>query len=169
MDMQVAILMGSDSDLSVMSKAAKILEEFGIEYEIHVLSAHRTPEDAVNFLKNTSAKVIIAGAGGAAHLAGVCSGHFTGPVIGVPVKSKSLEGADSLFSTVQMPPGVPVATVGIDAAQNAGLLAVQILSVADDELKAKLAQYKKSMKDKVLEKDAELQELGYKKYLEKHD
>lgn len=168
-NLQVAILMGSDSDLPVVSEAAKVLEEFGVAYEMHVLSAHRTPEDAVGYIKKSEdegVKVIIAAAGGAAHLAGVCAGHFAGPVIGIPIKSKSLEGADSLYSTVQMPPGIPVATVGINGAKNAGLLAVQILSVGSEELKSKMKNYKKNMKESILKKDKKLQELGYKKYLE---
>lgn len=166
---QVAIVMGSDSDLPVMKDSARVLEEFSVPYEIHVLSAHRTPEEIVKFLKEAEekgVKVIIAAAGGAAHLAGVAASHFPLPVIGVPIKSKSLEGLDSLLSTAQMPPGVPVATVAIDGAKNAGLLAVQILATADINLRKKLVDYKKNMKGQVVEKDRKLQNLGYKKYLE---
>ena len=165
---QVAIVMGSDSDLAVMKEAAKVLEEFKVSYEIHVLSAHRTPEETVKFIRNceqSGVKIIIAAAGGAAHLAGVCAGHFPGPVIGVPVRSKSLDGLDSLLSTAQMPPGVPVATVAIDGAKNAGLLAVQILATNDSQLKQKIIDYKKKMKEQVLAKDEKLQKVGYEKYL----
>ncbi len=166
---QVAIVMGSDSDLATMKDAAKVLEEFSIPYEIHVLSAHRTPDEtvkAIRYWEESGVKVIIAAAGGAAHLAGVCAGHFPGPVIGVPIKSKSLEGLDSLLSTAQMPPGVPVATVSIDGAKNAGLLAVQILATSDNNLKQKFVDYKRKMKAQVIVKDQKLQQVGYKKYLE---
>lgn len=169
MNTLVAILMGSDSDLSVMKGAAEVLEKFGIEYEINVLSAHRTPDATTKYVgaaAQNGVKVIIAAAGGAAHLAGVCAAHFAGPVIGVPIKSKSLEGLDSLLSTVQMPPGIPVATVGIDAAKNAGLLAVKILATSDDDLAQKLQEYISKQTEKVLEKNKKLHELGYKKYLE---
>lgn len=161
--------MGSDSDLNVMQNAAKVLEEFGVGFEIHTLSAHRTPEATVKAIaewEKKGVKVIIAAAGGAAHLAGVCAGHFVGPVVGVPMMSKSLEGLDSLLSTAQMPPGVPVATVGIDAAKNAGLLAVQILGVESLALKKKYREYKQKLGQEVLVKDKKLQQLGYKKYLE---
>ena len=148
----VGILMGSKSDLEVMSEAAKVLEEFGIASEMKVASAHRTPDlvnEFVSSAKSRGIKIIIAGAGGAAHLAGVCAAHTTLPVIGVPVQSKSLNGLDSLLSTVQMPSGVPVATVGINAAKNAGLLAVQMLALQDDGLGKKLDAYRKKMSDDV--------------------
>ena len=148
----VGILMGSKSDLEVMSEAAKVLGEFGIATEMKVASAHRTPELVQEYVASAKArgiKIIIAGAGGAAHLAGVCAAHTTLPVIGVPVQSKSLNGLDSLLSTVQMPSGVPVATVGIGAAKNAGLLAVQMLALSDAGLAAKLASYRKKMSDDV--------------------
>ena len=144
--------MGSKSDLEVMSEAAKVLEEFGIASEMKVASAHRTPDlvnEFVSSAKSRGIKIIIAGAGGAAHLAGVCAAHTTLPVIGVPVQSKSLNGLDSLLSTVQMPSGVPVATVGINAAKNAGLLAVQMLALQDDGLGKKLDAYRKKMSDDV--------------------
>ena len=160
--------MGSDSDLGVMSEAAKVLEEFGIEYEITVCSAHRTPERAHEYATtaiNRGLKVIIAGAGGAAHLAGVMAANTTLPVIGVPIKSV-LEGLDSLLSTAQMPPGVPVATVGIDAGKNAGLVSVQILATADANLMQKMADYKKKMASQINEKAKKLEDMGYKKYLE---
>lgn len=169
---KVAILMGSDSDLEVMKGAAEVLDQFGITYQMNVLSAHRTPRQTTDYIEKAAVngvKVIIAGAGGAAHLAGVCAAHFSGPVIGVPVKSKALKGLDSLLSTVQMPPGVPVATVGIDAAQNAGLLAVKILAMSDESLATKLDEYLQKQTDKVLEKNEKLHELGYEKYLEFKD
>jgi len=164
----VGIIMGSDSDLKVMSEAAKILEEFSVPFEISVLSAHRTPDRAHEY-SNTAVerglKVIIAGAGGAAHLAGVMAASTTLPVIGVPIHSK-LKGVDSFVSTLQMPPGIPVATVSIDGAKNAGLLTVEILALADESLAKKLVEYKKNMADSVNEKAKKLEELGYKKYLE---
>jgi len=145
---QVGIIMGSDSDLPVMKEAANILDEFGIGYEIKVLSAHRTPELTAEFASGAhkrGIKVIIAGAGGAAHLPGVAAAYHPLPVIGVPVKSKNLDGMDSLLSMVQMPSGVPVATVAIGGAKNAGILAVQILAAGNDELLKKLIEYKKKL------------------------
>lgn len=145
---QIAIIMGSDSDLTVMKHAVLICKEFGIPFEIIVSSAHRTPGDVAEFAstaKNRGIKVIIAGAGGAAHLPGVIAGHTTLPVIGVPIMTKTLNGLDSLYSIVQMPPGVPVATVGIDAAKNAGILAVQIIAAGDEELQSKLVSYKEKL------------------------
>ncbi len=165
----VGIVMGSDSDLEVISEAAKVMEEFGIPYEITVVSAHRSPKLAHEFAtsaKSRGLKVLIAGAGGAAHLAGVMSSMTQLPVIGIPVKAKTLDGLDSLLSTVQMPPGVPVATVGINAAKNAGLLAVQILALNDKELEAKLSAYKEKLETGTGEKGKKLSELGYKKYLD---
>ena len=162
--------MGSDSDLEVFAEAAKVLEEFGVPYEMTVGSAHRSPERAQKFSATAverGIKVLIAGAGGAAHLAGVIAAHTTLPVIGLPVKAKSLDGLDSLLSTAQMPPGIPVATVGINAGKNAGLLAVQILSTSDKVLGEKLAVYKKKMADEVEIKGNKLSDIGYKKYLEK--
>ena len=167
--MKVAILMGSDSDLPIMKKAAEVLDEFQVSYEITILSAHRTPEQTVEYLNSANekeVKAIIAGAGGAAHLAGVCAAHFSGPVIGIPIESKTLKGLDSLLSTVQMPPGVPVATVGINAARNAGLLAVKMLAINDENLSQKLLDYMTKQTEKVLEKNEKLKELGYEKYLE---
>ncbi len=168
-DTKVGILMGSDSDLEVMAEAAKILEEFEVSYEITVASAHRSPETVHKYAtnaKNCGIKIIIAGAGGAAHLAGVVASLTTLPVIGVPVKSKNLKGLDSLFSTVGMPPGVPVATVGINSAKNAGLLAIQILAIVDKNLEKKLVVYKKKMADEIEIKGKKLQKIGYKKYLQ---
>ena len=160
--------MGSDSDLSVMQEAAKVLEEFGVDFEMTVCSAHRTPARAHEFASTASSrglKVIIASAGGAAHLAGVMAANTILPVIGVPINWK-LNGLDSLLSTAQMPPGVPVATMGIDGAKNAGLLAVQILATSDNELANKMVDYKKKMEEQINSKGKKLEEMGYKKYLE---
>jgi len=167
---KVGIIMGSDSDLEVMAEAAKVLEEFDTSYEIGVASAHRAPELVHKYAttaKSRGLKVIIAGAGGAAHLAGVTASLTAIPVIGVPVKAKNLDGLDSLLSTVNMPPGVPVATVGINAAKNAGLLAVQILATSDKNLEEKLIVYKQKMSNDVESKSEKLEKIGYKKYLEK--
>lgn len=164
----VAIFLGSDSDLPVMSKACEILEEFKIAYEITVSSAHRSPQLTLNNIEKfqkLGVKVIIAGAGLAAHLAGVIASHFPLPVIGVPLKGGALNGIDSLYSTVQMPPGIPVATVGIDNAKNAGLLAVEILAVSDKKLEKKLIEYKKELALGVLKKAEKLEKIGWKKYL----
>jgi 5-(carboxyamino)imidazole ribonucleotide mutase len=165
---KVGIIMGSDSDLKVMQEAAKALEEFEVPYEITVCSAHRTPERAHEYAKTAyerGLKVIIASAGGAAHLAGAMAGSTTLPIVGVPIDWK-LNGLDALLSTAQMPPGVPVASMGVDGGKNAGLFAVQILATADGELMKKMIKYKEKMAETVNEKDKKLQELGYKKYLE---
>jgi 5-(carboxyamino)imidazole ribonucleotide mutase len=156
---QVGIIMGSDSDLPVMKEAAKILDEFGIGYEIKVLSAHRTPELTAEFASGAhkrGIKVIIAGAGGAAHLPGVAAAYHPLPVIGVPVKSRNLDGMDSLLSIVQMPSGVPVATVAIGGAKNAGILAVQILATGNDELLNKLIEYKKKLAEESKKKNEKI-------------
>lgn len=164
----VAIFLGSDSDLETMSKAAKTLEEFNVLYEITISSAHRSPELTIEnirkFQKN-GAKVIIAAAGLAAHLAGVIAAHFPLPVIGVPIKSGELKGVDALFSTVQMPPGIPVATVGIDNAKNAALLAIQILATSDKSLEEKIINYKKSLSDEIIKKAEKLERIGWEEYL----
>ncbi|GJQ32360.1 MAG: N5-carboxyaminoimidazole ribonucleotide mutase [Ignavibacteriaceae bacterium] len=155
----VGIIMGSDSDLPVMSEAAKVLEEFGVEYEINIVSAHRTPELMADYASNAHKKglrVIIAGAGGAAHLPGMTAAYSPLPVIGVPVKLKSLDGLDSLLSIVQMPGGVPVATVAINQARNAGLLAVQILATSNESLMQKMIDFKNSLTEMVLEKNRNL-------------
>jgi len=165
MSKHVGIIMGSDSDLEVMQEAAKVLDEFQIPYEITVVSAHRTPERMMDYAKTArerGLKVIIAGAGGAAHLPGMVASITTLPVIGVPVKLKALDGMDSLLSIVQMPGGVPVATVAINNAKNAGLLAVQILGTHDHKLADAMQAYKDKMKDEVLVK-AEKVEQGRKK------
>ncbi len=168
-NLKVGIIMGSDSDLKVMSESAKILEEFKIDYEIKVLSAHRSPDLVHKYItgaKKRGIRVIIAGAGGAAHLAGVTASLTTLPIIGVPIKSKALKGLDSLFSTVSMPSGVPVATVGINAAKNAGLLAIEILALSDKKLEKKLITYRQKMKRKIQTKNKKLSKLGFKKYLD---
>ena len=155
----VAIIMGSDSDLSIMNEAAKILDEFQVNYEIKIISAHRSPHYMAEYASaapERGVKIIIAGAGGAAHLPGVTASFFPLPVIGVPVKSKSLDGLDSLLSIVQMPGGVPVATVGINNAKNAGLLAVQILAASDRNLLKKMIDYKKKLEKESLAKNDKL-------------
>lgn len=160
---KAAVIMGSDSDWPVVQKAVQKLKAFQIETEVHVMSAHRTPEEACSFSKNAAANgfgVIIAAAGMAAHLAGVLAAHTTLPVIGIPMKSAALDGMDALLSTVQMPPGVPVATVGIDAAANAGTLAAQILALGDAELACKLAESKKEMAETVRTKDRKMQQMA---------
>lgn len=170
-DAEVGILMGSDSDLEVMAEAAKILEEFGVSYEITVASAHRSPEIVRKYatsVKDCGIKIIIAGAGGAAHLAGVIASLVSLPVIGVPIKTKNLDGLDSILSTISMPPGVPVATVGINAGKNAGILAIQILALSDKELENKLVAYKQKMSDEVGAKGEKLLEIGHKEYLKKY-
>lgn len=165
---KVSILMGSDSDLPIMSKAAKMLEDFGIEYEMKVISAHREPDIFVEYAKSAEDRgieVIIAGAGGAAHLPGMCAAMFNLPVIGVPIHTKTLGGVDSLYSIVQMPSGIPVATVAIDGAANAAILAAKMLSISDKALRAKLAEYKNNLKDQVAAKDTKLGKVGYEAYL----
>jgi 5-(carboxyamino)imidazole ribonucleotide mutase len=157
---RVAILMGSDSDWEVMKGAVERLKGFGIGCEVHVMSAHRTPARVTEYVSQAPGRgigVFIAAAGAAAHLAGVVAGHTTRPVIGVPLGATSLNGLDALLSTVQMPSGVPVATVAVGGAENAGILAAQILAVGDAELAAKLDQFKRDMAAKVTEKDAKLQ------------
>lgn len=164
----VGIIMGSDSDLPVMSAAAQICEEFGIAFELDIVSAHRTPEKLVEYSKSAEErglKVIIAGAGGAAHLPGMVASETVLPVIGVPVKGSSLEGMDSLLSIVQMPGGVPVATVAINGAKNAGILAAQIIGAGDSALREKIAQYKSEMKAQVDAKSEKLKKVEYKQYL----
>lgn len=164
---QVGIVMGSDSDLPIMAKAADILEEFGISYEMKIISAHREPDVFFEYARTAEEKgfkVIIAGAGMAAHLPGMCAAIFPMPVIGVPMHTTSLGGRDSLYSIVQMPSGIPVATVAINGGANAGLLAVRILAVADEELLGRLKEYHVSMKEGVQRKDERLSEVGYKNY-----
>ena len=167
---QVGIVMGSDSDMPVMAKAAEILEELGISYEMTIISAHREPDVFFEYAKTAEDKgfkVIIAGAGMAAHLPGMCAAIFPMPVIGIPMHTTSLGGRDSLYSIVQMPSGIPVATVAINGGANAGLLAAKILATSDKELLAKLKDYSTNLKEQVQAKDAKLQEIGYKEYLKK--
>ena len=159
----VGILMGSESDLPVMEKAAEVLKEMGVPFEMEISSAHRLPEKTANYAKRSRGRgieVLIAGAGMAAHLAGALASHTTLPVIGVPIKSGALNGADALYSTVQMPPGVPVATVGIDGAKNAAYLACEILSIKHPEIAKKLEEFRKKTK-KTLEKKSKI--LGQKR------
>lgn len=165
----VSIIMGSDSDLPIMKQATEILESFGVECETTIVSAHRTPSRMVQFAEKAyqrGIRVIIAGAGGAAHLPGMVASITTLPVIGVPIKSSnSIDGWDSVLSILQMPGGVPVATVALNGAKNAGILAAQILATSDASLTKKIAAYKKSLEKEVEQKVTQLDKLGYKKYL----
>ena len=161
--------MGSDSDLKVMSKAAAMLEKLGIDYEMTIISAHREPDVFFEWAKAAEGKgikVIIAGAGMAAHLPGMCAAIFPMPVIGVPMKTSDLGGVDSLYSIVQMPSGIPVATVAIGGGQNAGILAAKILATSDEELLQRLKDYSRRLRESVQKKDAKLQEVGYRNYLD---
>ncbi len=164
---KVGIVMGSDSDMPVMSKAAEMLDKFGISYEMTIISAHREPDVFFEYAKTAESKgfkVIIAGAGMAAHLPGMCAAIFPMPVIGIPMHTTSLGGRDSLYSIVQMPSGIPVATVAINGGANAGILAAKILATSDPELLQKIKDYSQSLKESVQAKDARLQEVGYKNY-----
>lgn len=164
----VSIVMGSDSDMPVMAQAAEVLEALGVEFEITVISAHREPDVFFEYAKTAEArgiKVIIAGAGKAAHLPGMCAALFPMPVIGVPMKTSDLGGVDSLYSIVQMPSGIPVATVAINGGTNAGILAAKILSVSDAELLEKVKKYGENLKDDVMKKAEKLNEIGYREYL----
>ena len=167
MSKKVAIIMGSDSDLPVVKAAISELKAFGVPSEVHVMSAHRTPELVAEFATNAKENgfgVIIAAAGKAAHLAGVIAGHTTLPVIGIPIKSSTLDGLDALLATVQMPTGIPVATVAINGGANAGILAAKILATADADLLERLKVYSQEMKEEVEAKAAKLDEIGYKAY-----
>ena len=164
---KVGIVMGSDSDMPVMAKAAEILDELGISYDMRIISAHRDPDEFFEYAKTAEEKgfkVIIAGAGMAAHLPGMCAAIFPMPVIGIPMHTTSLGGRDSLYSIVQMPTGIPVATVAINGGANAGILAAKILATSDPELLNKLKKYTSSLKESVIKKDERLQEVGYKAY-----
>ena len=161
---KVGIVMGSDSDMPVMAKAADVLEKLGIDYEMTIISAHREPDVFFEYAKTAESKVIIAGAGMAAHLPGMCAAIFPMPVIGIPMHTTSLGGRDSLYSIVQMPTGIPVATVAINGGANAGILAAKILATSDEELLSRLKAYSEEMKEQVVEKDAKLQKVGYKNY-----
>ncbi|MFW6036055.1 MAG: 5-(carboxyamino)imidazole ribonucleotide mutase [Halothermotrichaceae bacterium] len=166
----IGIIMGSDSDLPVMREAAKLLDDFEIPYELTVVSAHRTPGRLYKYAETAEEKglkAIIAGAGGAAHLPGMVASITSLPVIGVPVKTSKLSGVDSLYSIVQMPGGVPVATVAINGAKNAAILAAQILGTSDEKIRNKVTEYKKQLEDKVTDIAEKLEELGYKQYLNK--
>lgn len=167
---KVGIIMGSDSDLPVMKAAAEVLDEFGVDYEITIVSAHRTPERMFEYAKTAEERgieVIIAGAGGAAHLPGMTASITTLPVIGVPVKTSTLNGLDSLLSIAQMPRGVPVATVAINNAKNAALLALSILGIKYPEIREKLKEYRRRMREEVEEKAKRLEEIGYEEYLKR--
>jgi len=164
---KVGIVMGSDSDMPVMAKAADMLEKFGIEYEMKIISAHREPDVFFEYAKAAEEKgfkVIIAGAGMAAHLPGMCAAIFPMPVIGIPMNGSALSGNDALYSIVQMPSGIPVATVAINGGANAGILAAKILATSDESLLKKVKAYTKELKEQVQAKDAKLQEVGYKNY-----
>lgn len=166
---QVGIIMGSDSDLPTMKIAAEILNQFKVQYEMSIVSAHRTPGRMFDYAQKAhrrGIKVIIAGAGGAAHLPGMVAAFTPLPVIGVPIKTSTLSGIDSLYSIVQMPRGVPVATVAIGNAKNAGLLAISILAVYDQNMRRKIIQYKNRTKQEVIKKSQKLEQIGFKKYLE---
>ncbi len=165
---KVGIVMGSDSDMPVMAKAAEILDKFGIDYEMTIISAHREPDIFFEWAKSAEEKgirVIIAGAGKAAHLPGMCAALFPMPVVGIPMKTSDLGGVDSLYSIVQMPSGIPVATVAINGGANAGILAAKILATSDAELLAKLKSYSEEMKNDVVKKADKLESIGYKEYL----
>lgn len=166
---KVGIVMGSDSDMPVMAQAADILEKLGVDFEITIISAHREPDIFFNYAKTLEEKgvrVVIAGAGKAAHLPGMCAALFPMPVIGIPMKTSDLGGVDSLYSIVQMPSGIPVATVAINGGTNAGLLAARILAVSDPELLGRLKAYTESLKNDVASKADRLEDIGYKEYLE---
>lgn len=168
MNTKIGIIMGSDSDLPIMSEAAQILEEFNVAHEVTIVSAHRTPDRMIEYAKNAEKnglKVIIAGAGGSAHLPGMVASHTLIPVIGVPIKTKNLDGLDSLLSIVQMPPGIPVATVSINGAKNAALLALKILGISDERIHNLLSEYSANLEHEVLEKAKNLETIGFKKYL----
>ena len=164
----VGIVMGSESDLPIMKFAAEILQEFQVDYEMTIISAHRSPKRAIEYASTATERgleVIIAGAGGAAHLPGVLAAMTPLPVIGVPIKTNTLDGVDSLYSIVQMPSGIPVATVSINGAKNSGILAAQILSVVDSELRRRIIDYKKRLAKDVNDKGVLLEEIGYREYL----
>jgi 5-(carboxyamino)imidazole ribonucleotide mutase len=166
----VGIIMGSDSDLPVMQDAAKILDNMDIPYELTIVSAHRTPNAMYDYAKMAQSKglqVIIAGAGGSAHLPGMVASMTVLPVVGVPIKTKNMDGLDSLLSIVQMPPGIPVATVAINGATNAGLLAAKIVGTVNKDIQHKLQTYQDHLKETVSEKATQLENVGFKKYLEK--
>ncbi|MCR5011000.1 MAG: 5-(carboxyamino)imidazole ribonucleotide mutase [Lachnospiraceae bacterium] len=164
---QVSIVMGSDSDMPVMKKAADVLKELGIEFEMRIISAHREPEEFFEYARTAEdrgVKVIIAGAGMAAHLPGMCAAIFPMPVIGIPMHTESLGGRDSLYSIVQMPSGIPVATVAINGGKNAGILAAKMLAMSNPAILERLKKFTTDMKDQVIAKDAKLADVGYENY-----
>jgi len=166
--LKVAIIMGSDSDLPVMKEAAEMLEKFGVSHEVTVVSAHRSPDRLYEYAKTAAKRgisVIIAGAGGSAHLPGMTASLTPLPVIGVPIQTKALNGVDSLYSIVQMPLGVPVATVSINGAANAAILAISILAISDEKLSSKLAGYKAKLNNSVRDKAIRLEDVGYRQYI----
>lgn len=166
---KIGIVMGSDSDMPVMSKAAEILDKFGVDYEMTIISAHREPDEFFEYARAAEEKgfkIIIAGAGMAAHLPGMCAAIFPMPVIGIPMHTTSLGGRDSLYSIVQMPSGIPVATVAINGGANAALLALRMLAISDDELLKKLKEYKEELKEGVEAKADKLAKIGYKEYMD---
>lgn len=166
---KILVISASDSDLPIMADAVKVLEEFGVKYDLTLSSAHRSPEKTVKVVDEaykSGVKVIIAGAGFAAHLAGIVAAHFPLPVIGVPLKGGALSGLDALYATVQMPSGVPVATVGVDNVRNGALLAIQILATSDKKLEKKLIEYKKSLAENVEKNSKILKEIGLEKFVE---
>ncbi|MGI5983778.1 MAG: 5-(carboxyamino)imidazole ribonucleotide mutase [Sakamotonia sp.] len=165
---KVSIVMGSDSDMPVMAQAADFLEEMGIDFEMTIISAHREPDIFFDYAKTAEergVKVIIAGAGKAAHLPGMCAALFPMPVIGIPMKTSDLGGVDSLYSIVQMPSGIPVATVAINGGKNAGILAAKILATSEPEILSRLKEYSEKMKNEVVEKAEKLDQTGYREYL----
>lgn len=165
---KIAIVMGSDSDMPVMAQAADVLEKLGVDFEITVISAHREPDIFFEYAKTAEArgvKVMIAGAGKAAHLPGMCAALFPMPVIGIPMKTSDLGGVDSLYSIVQMPSGIPVATVAINGGTNAGILAAKILAASDEALLGRLKEYSENLKNDVVKKAEKLDQIGYKEYL----
>ncbi|MCR4781653.1 MAG: 5-(carboxyamino)imidazole ribonucleotide mutase [Lachnospiraceae bacterium] len=169
MKKQVGIIMGSDSDMEIMAQAAKVLDDFGISYDMDIISAHREPLELVEYgerAKERDYQVIIAGAGKAAALPGMCAALFPLPVIGIPMKTSDLGGVDSLYSIVQMPSGVPVATVAINGGKNAGILAAKILSVGDSDLRKRVFDFQSNLKNETISKNEKLQKLGWREYLE---
>lgn len=171
MSKKIGIIMGSDSDLPIMKEACKVLKEFEIDYDLQVISAHRTPEVAREYALNAEKnnfKAIIAGAGKAAHLPGVIAASTLVPVIGVPIRTSTLGGADSLYSMVQMPGGIPVATVALNGAKNAAILALQMIAIEDQEVKEKLKSYRNDMREDVINTSNELSKKGFKKYLQEN-
>jgi 5-(carboxyamino)imidazole ribonucleotide mutase len=168
MKKQVGIIMGSDSDMEIMAQAAKVLDDFGISYDMDIISAHREPMELVKYgeqAKERDYQVIIAGAGKAAALPGMCAALFPLPVIGIPLKTSDLGGVDSLYSIVQMPSGIPVATVAINGGKNAGILAAKILAVGDSELRTKVTDYQNNLKNETIQKNDKLHEIGWSEYL----